>query len=40
MSERWLQEPVDVEGSIWKSDVAILDPARNWTYAANTSAAE
>jgi hypothetical protein len=40
MSERWVDDPVDVEESVWKSDVAILDPTRNWTYAANTSEAE
>jgi hypothetical protein len=40
MSERWLQETIDTEGSCWKSEVAILDPKRNWTHAANTSEAE
>jgi hypothetical protein len=40
MSEQWLHEPVDTDGSVWKRDIAILDKTRNWTYMANTSPAE
>jgi hypothetical protein len=36
----WLQAPIDVEGSHWLSDIGVLSPDRQWTYAANTSAAE
>jgi hypothetical protein len=39
-SEQWLQEPIDVEGFQWLSDVGVLSPDRQWTYAANTSPAE
>jgi hypothetical protein len=35
MSERWLQEDFDTEENGWKSESAILDQRRNWTYAAN-----
>jgi hypothetical protein len=37
MSERWLQDPVDSEDSVWKSDFAILDPRMSLADAANTS---
>jgi hypothetical protein len=40
MSERWLQEPIDSEDSVWKSEIAILDSKRNGTYAGNVSEAE
>jgi hypothetical protein len=40
LSEQWLEEPVDTAGSVWKSDIAILDKTRNLTFAANRSAAE
>jgi hypothetical protein len=40
MSEQWLDDAIDVETSVLKSEVGILDPKRNWTYAANTSEAE
>jgi hypothetical protein len=39
-SEKWLQEPVDAEGSPWLRETSILSPERQWTYAANTSPAE
>jgi hypothetical protein len=35
-----LEEPVATDGSVWKSDIAILDKTRNWTHMANISPAE
>jgi hypothetical protein len=35
-----LQKASDVEGAPWLSEIEVLSPERQWTYATNTSAAE